>query len=134
MDHNFIVNTLKSKEMRFNFKKKVPFICSDIKSIPLVENMNVLRINIDSRLIFLQDVSKKTSRAFSNLFLLLKLKQLGYRADDLYLLYQSLVLSVLTYGLEVWRGAAKTVPRKVDSVQKRSYGNYKRICSNRTTH
>ena len=75
---------------------------------------------IDSRLAFLPHVSKKTSRASSNLFLLLKLKRLGYRADDLSLLYQSLVLSVLTSGLEVWGGAAKTVLRKVDAVQKRA--------------
>ena len=106
--------------MRFNFKKKVPFICSDIESIPLVENMNVLGFIINSRLIFLPHVSKTTSRAFSNLFLLLKLKRLGYRADYLSLLYQSLVPSVLTYGLEVWGGAAKTDLRKVDAVQKRA--------------
>ena len=118
MDHNFIVNALKSKEMSFNFKKKVPLICSDIESIPLVENMKVLGIIIDSRLTFLPHVSKTTSRASANLFLLLKLKRLGYRANDLPLLYQSLVLSVLTYGLEVWGGAAKSVLRKVDAVQK----------------
>ena len=34
------------------------------------------------------------------------------------MLYQSRVLSVLTYGLEVRGGAAKTVLRKVDAVQK----------------
>ena len=45
---------------------------------------------------------------------------MGHREDDLSLLYQSLVLSVLTYGLEVWGGAAKTVLRKVDAVQKRA--------------
>ena len=78
MDHNFIVNTLKSKEMRFNFKKKVPFICSDIESIPLVQNMKVLGIIIDSRFNFLPHKSKATSRTSSNrfLFLLLKLKRL----------------------------------------------------------
>ena len=106
--------------MRFNFKKKVPLICSDIESIPLVENMKVLGIIIDSRFFFLPHVSKTTSRASSNLFLLHKLKRLGYCADDLSLLYQSLVLSVLTYGLEVRGGVAKTVLRKVDAVQKRA--------------
>ena len=82
--------------------------------------MKVLGTIIDSRLTFLPHVSKTTSRAFSSLFLLLKLKRLGYRADDLSLLYQSLVLSVLTYGLKVWGGAVKTVLRKVDAVQKRA--------------
>ena len=53
MDHNFILSTLKSKETRFNFKKKVPFICSDIESIPLVENMKILGYIKDSGLIFL---------------------------------------------------------------------------------
>ena len=111
---------LNLKKIRFNFKKKVTLICSDIESIPLVENMKVLGIIIDSRLIFRPHVSKTTSRASSNLFLHHKLKRLGYRADDLSLLYQSLVLSVLTYGLEVRGGAAKTVLRKVDAVQKRA--------------
>ena len=76
MDYIFIVKTLKSKTMRFNFKKKVPLICSDIESIPLVENMKVLGIIIDSRLTFLPHVYKTTSRASSNLFLLHKLKRL----------------------------------------------------------
>ena len=120
MHHNFIVNTLEFKEIRFNFKIKVPFICSDIESIPLVENMKILGIIIDSRLTFLPHVSRTTLGASSNLFLLLKVKRMGYRADDLSLLYQSLVLSVLTYGSEVWGGAAKTVFRKVDAVQKRA--------------
>ena len=106
--------------MRFNFKKKLPFICSDIESTPLVENMKVLGIIIDSRLTFLPHVSKTNSRASSNLFLLLKLKRLGYRADDFSLPNQSLVLSSLTYVLEVWGSAAKTVLRKVDAVQKRA--------------
>ena len=86
----------------------------------MVENMKVLGFIIYNRLTFLPHVSKTTSRAFSNKFLLLKLKRLGYRADDLSLLYQSLVPSVLTYGLEVWGSAAKTVLRKVDAVQKRA--------------
>ena len=82
--------------------------------------MKVLGFIIDSRLIFHPYRSKTTSRASSSLFLLLKQKRLGYRADDFSLLYQSLVLSVLTYGLEVWGGAAKTVLRKKDAVQKRA--------------
>ena len=93
---------------------------TDIESTPLVENMKVLGIFIDSRLVFLPHVSKTNSRASSNLFLLLKLKRLGYRADDFSLPYQSLVLSILTYVLEVWGSAAKTVLRKVDAVQKRA--------------
>ena len=118
MCYNITVNTLKSKERRFNLKKKVPFICSDIESIPLVEKLKVLGFFIDSSSIFLPHISKTTSRASSNLLLLLKLKRLGFCAVDFSLLYQSLVLSVLTYGLEVWGGAAKMVLRKVYAVQK----------------
>ena len=80
--------------------------------------MKVSGIFIDSSLSFLLHVSKTTSRASSNLLLLLKLKRLGFRAYYLSFLYQSLYLSVLTYGLEVWGGAAKTVLRKVYAVQK----------------
>ena len=75
----------------FNIKKKchIPYT----RNIPRYELFEVLGIVFDQYLKFNEHISRVTLRASSSLFLLLRLKRLGFYATELGILYQSLVLS-----------------------------------------
>ena len=104
----------------FGLTKRKNAIYRILIHIPSYEQFEVLGIIFDQHLKFNEHISRATSRASSTLFLLLRLKRLGFDATELGILYQSLVLSKLTYGITVWGGCSASNLQKFDQVQRRA--------------
>ena len=56
----------------------------------------------------------------TNVYLLLKLKQLGYDKSELELLYEALVKPHIFYGASAWGGSPAYLLNKIDAVQRRA--------------
>lgn len=114
---NLKLNTSKTFELLINFGK------SDVPCIPSVErkdNVKILGVTFDKKLNFAKHINNMVMVANRKVYLLLKLKRLGFTKQELILLYKSLVLSSLTYCASVWGGAASCHLDKIDNVQRKA--------------
>ena len=66
-------------------------------------------------------VDKLIAKASSRLYILRVCKFYGYSQDQLNKLFDSLILSLLAYGLEVWGSASKKYLDRIDNFCKRAY-------------
>ena len=66
-------------------------------------------------------VDKLIAKASSRLYILRVCKFYGYSQDQLNKLFDSLILSLFVYGLEVWESASKKYLDRIDNVCKRAY-------------
>ena len=118
-ENRFTLNESKTKVLTVKFKRR-EFSLLKHEEIAKVDEMKVLGFILDNKLSFKSHVLQSCKKASSICYLLVRLKNLGFTPEVLTLLYKSLVLSILTYGLPVWGGAPISTLQNIDKVQKRA--------------
>ena len=118
-ERNLSLNYSKLKELRINFRSTGVSI-PEIDNIKAAQELDILGFRLDASLTFTEHINKAVRRANSAMYMLLRLKRMGYSIADLQILYNAYVNSLLTYGLVVWGGASKKLMNKIDSVQRRA--------------
>ena len=81
--------------------------------------VKLLGILFDEMLSFNDHVKCITKRATAKLYVVFRLKRIGFSIRELTLLYKALVLPTLTYCCSVWGGTSDENLRKIDRVQSR---------------
>ena len=114
------VNFNKTKFIIFNYKKNIPI--ESIKfanhDIERTRSIKFLGIIIDENLSFnnhIDHISSKTSKSVGLLYRLSRFLPI----DVLKTLYHSLVMPHISYGIELWYGAPKTVSDRITIIQKK---------------
>ena len=115
-EKNLSINPTKTQELVIKFAHVDPPTLLGNR----VKATKILGVLFDDKLTFHEHIEDLAKRANSKVFLLLKLKRFGYERDELALLYNSLVVSTITYGCCVWGGAAHYLLEKIDQVQRRA--------------
>ena len=111
---NFSFNADKSSEMLLNFSRHdVPLI----SGIERKSSVKLLGILFDEKLSFNDHVKCITKRATAKLYVVFRLKRIGFYICELTLLYKALVLPKLTYCCSVWGGTSDENLRKIDKFQ-----------------
>ena len=80
-------------------------------------SVKLLGILFDETLSFIDHVKCITKRATAKLYVVLRLRRIGFSIRELTLLYKALVLPTLTYCCSVWGGTSDENFRKIDRVQ-----------------
>ena len=106
----------KSSEVLFNFGRHgVPLILDiDTKS-----SVKLLGILFDEKC-FIDHVKCITKRATAKLYVVFRLRRIGFSIRELTLLYRALELPTLTYCCSVWGGTSDENLRKIDRVQSKA--------------
>lgn len=115
---NLQLNTAKSKEVVVKFKKNAD--ASKLSGVTREGTVTILGIKFDEQLSFQPHVNEVVKRCNSLLYMLQKLKHLNYTRTEIQMLYDSLVVSRMRYGLPVWAGTAKGNLQKIDGVQRKA--------------
>lgn len=116
-----ILNEAKSKEIIIKFDNVGKLVnLKPVIGIPQVSEFKALGILVDDKISFEAHIDSIVKRTASNLFLLLRLKRLGFSKRELWVLYNALVVSVFTYGITVWGAATNSKLLKIDRIQKRA--------------
>ena len=111
------MNASKSLELLVNFGNgSVP----ELASVKRQKVVKILVVLFDERLSFEEHISEMCKKANAKLFLILRLKRLGFSDHELSMLYNALVLSALTYCCSAWGGASQGLLRKVDIIQRKA--------------
>ena len=114
---NFSFNADKSSEMLLNFGwHDVP----PISGIGKKSSFKLLGILFDEKLSFNDHVKCITKRATAKLYVVFRLRRIGFSICELTLLYKVLVLPTLTYCCSVWAGTSDENIRKIDRVQSKA--------------
>lgn len=115
------INKNKCKELTIYFRNS-PTVLSTLPmlSFELVSKMKILGIEANNKFSLTGHILNLTKRARQNLYLLLRLKRIGFDQAHLKLLYNSLVMSVLTYGIEAYGSCSRTTLSRIDSVQRKA--------------
>ena len=112
------LNDGKTKEVLLSFKKG-----QQPRTIPGVERVTsrkILGVIFDKNLSFKEHITAICKASVSCLYLLLRLKRLNYTAEELKLLYNSLVISRLSYCASVWGGTYSYLLDQIDRVQNKA--------------
>ena len=111
--NKFIVNEKKTKLLVIKFNKN----CRPAIGLFQPETtMKILGISVDDKFSMSPHVSLSCSKAMRNLYLVLKLKRLGYRIEETSKVFSSLVHSILFYGIEAVAALPRTEIRKIENV------------------
>ena len=115
---NLTLNDGKTKEVLLSFKKG-----QQPRTIPGVERVTsrkTLGVIFDENLSFKEHITAICKASVSCLYLLLRLERLNYTAEELKLLYNSLVISRLVYCASVWGGTYSYLLDQIDRVQSKA--------------
>ena len=115
---NLKLNERKCKEMRIMFNHHG--IIETVANIETCDSICVLGFTLSCNLSFKAHVETMIKRAYSALYQIYRLRSFACSKKDLQFLYQSLVVTRLTYGLSVWGGETKTILNSVDRVQRKA--------------
>ena len=114
-DHNFILNQQKTKSLVLQYTNVSPAPSTIASS-----NENcILGVVFDDRLTFQNHVKSLQKRISGDIYLLNKLKHMGYPQKDLVVTYQSLIVSELSYCCVVLGGCSKGLLEILDKLQRR---------------
>ena len=80
--------------------------------------MKILGLIFNEKLSFEAHVNNALKSAKSNLYLLVTMRNHGFRRTDLRLLYELLLLSKLTYGCLVWGGVNNSLKTRMENIQR----------------
>ena len=126
-----LLNENKTKEMIICFKKtspEIPNITINGHVIERVKSSKLLGINITSDLKWCFHVDYMYCKVNKRIYNLIVLKRAGLSARELFIIYVSMIRSVLEYGVQVWHsGLTEGDSNKLESIQKRCF---KIICGN----
>ena len=99
------LNTGKTKTMLFNTAKNwdfLPEIQVDGRNLEVVEEYKLLGVMITSDLKWDTNTEHITKKAFSRLWMIRRLKNLGLKTESLLQIYKTQVRSLLEYGAVTW--------------------------------
>ena len=91
-----------------------------ISGIDRESSVKLLGILFDGKLSFNDHVKCSTKRATAKLYVVFRLRKIGFSNRELTLLYKALVLPTLTYCCSVWGGTSDENLRKIDRVQSKA--------------
>ena len=116
---NLTLNDGKTKEVLSSFKKggQQP---TTIPGVERVTSRKILGVIFDENLSFEEHITAICKASVSCLYLLLRLKRLNYTAEELKLLYKSLVISRLPYCASVWDVTYSYSLDQIDRVQNKA--------------
>ena len=114
---NLSFNADKSSEMLLNFGRHD---VSLISGIDRKSSVKLLGIFFDEKLRFNDHVKCITKRATAKLYVVFRLRRIGFSIRELTLLYKALVLPRLTYCCSGWGGISHENLRKIDGVQSKA--------------
>ena len=83
-------------------------------------SVKLLDILFDKKLSFNDHVKCITKRATAKLYVVFRLRRIGFSIRELILLYRARVLPTLTYCCSVWGGTSDENLRKIDRVQSKA--------------
>ena len=119
------INYKKTKIIPFNFSRNYDFLpqlhfpeCEDLE---VIYETKLLGVTITSDLSWSSHVDKITRRATKNLWILIRFKELGGTADQLSLVYQTRVRSILEFSAPVFHSNLTCdQSRQMESTQKKA--------------
>ena len=114
---NFSLNADKSSEKLLNFgRHDVPLI----SGINRKSSVKLLGILFDKKLSFNDHVEFITKRATAKLYVVFRLRRIGFSIRELTLLHKALVLPTFTYCCSVWGVTSDENLQKIDRVQSKA--------------
>ena len=93
---------VKSQELLVKFHSGDVELLSDI---PRVDTMKLLGIYIDTNFRFTTHIEQTAKRAYQLIYLINRLRGVGYSGKELNILYHTLVSPIVQYGITVWGGS-----------------------------
>lgn len=118
-ERNMSINNTKSIEICIKLHKNCTYP-PPVLGIPRADHFKLLGITISNQLKFDKHLEITTSKATKQLFLLKKLKDMGYDRRELEQLYESLIVPVITFGITVWGGSSNCHLEKIDRLQRKA--------------
>jgi hypothetical protein len=116
------INKKKTKSMLFNSAKTkdfTPKLKIDNDIIELVEEMKLLGVKITSDMKWNKNTEYITQKAYSRLWMIRRLKQIGAKQEELLDVYVKQIRSVLEYAAVVWHSGLTTLnSANIERVQK----------------
>ena len=112
-DNHLVLNSKKTKEMIFDFRKKKDFephsspIVFDGDPIEYVHSYRYLGTEIDDQLSWGEQTKTVSSKCNQRLYFLRKLKQFKVNEKILWLFYTSVLQSIITHDSVIWFNNAK---------------------------
>ena len=89
-----------------------------IPGVKVEKELKILGLHINKSFSFKPHIEKVVKKMSTNVYLLLKLKQLGYDKSELELLYEALVKPHIFYGASAWGGSPAYLLNKIIAVQR----------------
>ena len=119
-DNKIKINCEKSKFIVFSYRKNhnLNFIRFGNSVIRATSKIKFLGVTIDENLKFKDHVNLISAKISKTIGLLYKLSKI-FPSEILRMLYHTLVLPHITYGIDIWFGAADTVLERVIVLQKK---------------
>ena len=119
------INHKKTKIIPFNFSRKYDFLPQlsfpDCEPLEVIYETKLLGVNLTSDLSWSNHVDNITKRATRNLWVLLRFKHLGGTPDQLSLVYQTRVRSVLEFAAPVFHSSLTAAQsRQIEMTQKKA--------------
>ena len=122
LENEMKLNKEKTKVMLFNtacYRDFMPEVSVDGKYLEVVEEYKLLGVMISSNLKWETNTSYTTKRAFSRLWMLRRLKNLGLNTPSLIKIFATQIRSVLEFGAVTWHSMiTKENSRTIERVQK----------------
>ena len=114
-DNGLMLNVKKSQELLVMFKR-----CNiePLPNIPQVTTIKLLGVHIDQHLKFDTHINIICKRSKNIIWQINGLKRNGYFRGELEIIYNSLVLGTLKYGICVWGGISSSLVERINSVQR----------------
>ena len=124
-NHKMKINHKKTKIIPFNFSKKYDFLPQlyfpGCDYLEVIYETQLLGITLTSDLSWTKHVDKITRRATKNLWVLIRFKQMGGTTDQLNLVYQMRVRSILEFAAPVFHSnLTRDQSRQIESIQKKA--------------
>ena len=116
------INYKKTKIISFNFSKKFSFVPQlgfpNTDPLEVIYNVKLLGVTITSDLSWSAHITNITRRATKNLWVLIRFKNLGGTTDQLSIVYQTRIRSILEFAAPVFHsGLTKEQSSKIEMIQ-----------------
>ena len=119
------INYKKTKIISFNFSKKFSFVPQlgfpNTDPLEVIYNVKLLGVTITSDLSWSAHITNITRRATKNLWVLIRFKNLGGTTDQLSIVYQTRIRTILEFAAPVFHSSlTKEQSSKIEMIQKKA--------------
>ena len=115
---NLQINMTKTKELLIQRRRSAD--PAPLEGIRRVQKAKILGVYVDSALTFKAHVEHLQKKCSSNIFLLKRLKQLGYSQEELRYFVETVLLPSLTYGYGSWCAASDNTLKPLERLYKKA--------------